>query len=76
LAERLKAWLTGARALVRAWRFQRQQPSTAPVSSASLDAWEARPLILSDAEDRRALQETGAYTGAEEVGDEMASARR
>jgi hypothetical protein len=61
LGERLKAWLAGAWALVRAWRFQRQQPHTAPVSSATLDAWEARPLILSDAEDRRALQETGAH---------------
>jgi hypothetical protein len=63
-------------AMVRAWLFQRQQLPTEAVSPAALDAWEARPLILSDAEDTRALRETGADAAAEEVEHEAASAHR
>jgi hypothetical protein len=62
--------------MVWAWLFQRQRPPTEPASPAALDAWEAGPLILSEAEDTRALQETGADTTAEEVEHEMASAHR
>jgi hypothetical protein len=76
LGKRLNAWLEGVQAMVRMWLCRRQQLPTAPVSSATLDAWEARPLIFSDAEGRRARQETGADMAVEEVGDEMASAHR
>jgi hypothetical protein len=76
LGGRLKNWLGGVRATVRAWLFQRQQPATEPVPSAALDAWEARPLTLSEAEDTRALQDTGSDTAVEEVEHELASAHR
>jgi hypothetical protein len=62
--------------MVRGWLFQQQQPPTEAMSPAALDAWEARPLIPSAAEDTRALQEAGADTAAEEVEHEMASAHR
>jgi hypothetical protein len=62
--------------MVRARLFQRQQPPTESVPSAALDAWEARPFILSDAEERRALQEAATATSAEEVEHAMASAHR
>jgi hypothetical protein len=76
LGQRLKAWLGGMQVMVRGWLFQQQQPPTEAMSPAALDAWEARPLIPSAAEDTRALQETGADTAAEEVEHEMASAHR
>jgi hypothetical protein len=37
------------------------------VSPAALDAWEARPLTLSNAKDTRALRETGADKAVEEI---------
>jgi hypothetical protein len=76
LGGRLKNWLGGMQAMVRAWLFQRQQPATEPVSSAALDAWEARPLTLSEAEGTRALQDTGPDAAVEEVEREMAPAHR
>jgi hypothetical protein len=76
LGGRLKAWLGGMQAMIRGWLFQRQQPATEPVPSAALDTWEARPLILNEAEDTRALQDTGPDAAVEEVEREMASAHR
>jgi len=76
LGERLKAWLEAVQARMRAALFQPRQRPGEPVSPAVLDAWEARPLTLSNAEDTRVLRETGADKVVEEIEHETLSAYR
>ena len=76
LGERLKAWLEAVQARMRASLFLTRQRPAEPVSPAVLDAWEARPLTLSNAEDTPALRETGADKVVEEIEHETLSAYR
>lgn len=61
---------------MRAALFPLRQRPAEPVSPAVLDAWEARPLTLSNAEDTRVLRETGADKVVEEIEHETLSAYR
>jgi hypothetical protein len=74
LGERLKAWLEAVQARMRAALFPPRQRPAEPVSPAVLDAWEARPLTLSNAEDTRVLRETGADKVVDEIEHETLSA--
>jgi len=76
LGERLKAWLEAVQARMRASLFRTRQHPAEPASPAVLDAWEARPLTLSNAEDTRVLRETGADKVVEEIEHETLSAYR
>jgi hypothetical protein len=76
LGERLKAWLEAMQARMRASLFLTRQRPAEPVSPAALDAWEARSLTLSNAEDTRASRETGADKTVEEIEHETLSAYR
>jgi hypothetical protein len=76
LGERLKAWLGATQAKMRATLFPPRQRPAELVSPATLDAWEARPLTLSDTEDTRASRETGADKAVEETEHETLSAYR
>lgn len=76
LGERLKAWLEAVQARMRAALFPPRQRPEEPVSPAVLDAWEARPLTLSNAEDTRVVRETGANKVVEEIEHETLSAYR
>jgi hypothetical protein len=76
LGERLKTWLEAVQARMRAALFPPRQRPAEPVSPAVLDAWEARPLTLSNAEDTRVLRETGADKVVEEIEHETLSAYR
>lgn len=76
LVERLKAGLGATQAKMRAALFPPRQRPAEPVSPAVLDAWEARPLTLSNAEDTRVLRETGADKVVEEIEHETLSAYR
>jgi hypothetical protein len=67
LDERLKAWLGAVRSRMRASLFPPRQCPAQPVSPADLDAWEARPLTLGNAEDTQALRDTGVDKAMEEV---------
>jgi hypothetical protein len=76
LGERLKAWLKVVQARMRGSLLLTRQRPTAPVSPAALDAWETRPLILSNAEDTSPLRETGADNAVEDIEHETPSAYR
>jgi hypothetical protein len=76
LGERLKAWLEAVPARMRASLFWTLRRPAEPASPAALDAWEARPLTLSNAEDTRVLRETGADKAVEEIEHETLSAHR
>jgi hypothetical protein len=67
LGERLKAWLGAVQSRMRASLFPPRQCPAQPVSPADLDAWEARPLTLGNAEDTRALRDIGVDKATEEV---------
>jgi hypothetical protein len=77
LGEKLKAWLGELQVAVRAWLFQpRQRPAEPPMSPEALDAWEARPLIISKSGDMPVLREAGTDGAVEVVDRETASAPR
>jgi len=76
LGERLKAWLGATQAKLRAVLFPPGQRPAEPVSPAALDAWEERPLTLSDTEDTRPSWETGADKAVAEIEHETLSAYR
>jgi hypothetical protein len=76
LDEKLKAWLEAVQARMRALLFFKRQRPAEPMFPAVLDAWEARPLNLSHAEDRRVLRETDADKVGEEIEHEILSAYR
>ena len=61
---------------MRASLFLTRQRPAEPLSPAALDAWEARPLTHSNAEDTRALRETGTDKVVEEIEHETLSAYR
>jgi hypothetical protein len=67
LGERLKAWLGAVRSRMRASLLPPRRRPAQPASPAALDAWEARPLTLGNAEDTRALRDTGVDKAMEEV---------
>jgi hypothetical protein len=75
LGERLKVWLEAAQARMRRSLFLTRQRLAALASTATLDAWEARPLTLSNAEDIRALRETDTDEAVEEVEHETLSSQ-
>jgi hypothetical protein len=74
LGEKLKAWLGEVRVTVRAWLFQPRL--AAPMSPEALDAWEARPLIISNSEDMPMQREAGTDKAVEVVERETVSASR
>jgi hypothetical protein len=76
LCERLKTWLGAVQAMVRVGLFRPRPRPEAPVSPEALDAWEARPLVINTAGDRRALRETTADKIAEETERETVSTHR
>jgi hypothetical protein len=76
LGERLKAWLGAVRSKTRASLFPPHQCPAQPVARAALDAWEARPLTLGNAEDVRALRDAGVDKSVEEIEDVTLSAHR
>jgi hypothetical protein len=76
LGERLKVWLEAVQARMRRSLVLTRQRRSAPASTATLNAWEARPLILSNAKDRRALWETDTDKAVEEVEHEALSAQQ
>jgi len=61
---------------MRASLFPTRQRAAEPVSPAVLDAWEARSLTLSNAEDTRVWRETGADKVVEEIEHETLTAYR
>jgi hypothetical protein len=63
-------------ARMRASLFLTRRRAAEPVSPAALDAWEARSLTLSNAEDTRASRETGADKTVAEIEHETLSAYR
>jgi hypothetical protein len=75
LGERLKVWLGALQARMRRSPFQTHQRRAASASTATLDAWEARPLTLRNAEDLRALWETDTDKAAPEVEHKTLSAQ-
>jgi hypothetical protein len=75
LGERLKVWLEAVQAGMRRAVSLTRQRRAAPASTATLDAWEARPLTLRSAEDIRALSETGTDKAVEEVEHKALSAQ-
>lgn len=75
LGERLKVWLKAVQAGMRRALSLTRQRRAAPASTATLDAWEARPLTLRSAEDIRALSETGTDKAVEEIAHKALSAR-
>ena len=75
LGERLKVWLGALQARMRISPFQTHQRRAASASTATLDAWEARPLTLRNAEDIRALWETDTDKAAPEVEHKTLSAQ-
>jgi hypothetical protein len=76
LGGRLKAWLEAVQAMMRAALALTRQRPDEPLSPAALDAWEARPLTQSNAEDTRALWETDADKIEEEIEHSTLSAYR
>jgi hypothetical protein len=75
LGERLKIWLEAVQAGMRRSLSLTRQRRAAPASTATLDAWEARPLTLRNAEDMRAWWETGTDKAVEEVEHKALSAQ-
>jgi hypothetical protein len=73
LGERLKSWLGGVHAAMQAWLFRARQRPERPLSPEALDAWEARPLVVSDLQTPR---EAGVDRATEGVERETASAPR
>jgi hypothetical protein len=59
LCETLKSWFGAVQVVVRGWLLQRHQRPAQPVSAEALDAWEARPIVISTSGTPRALRETG-----------------
>jgi hypothetical protein len=76
LGEKLKGWLAGMHALVQTWLFRPHQCPERPVSPKALDAWEARPIVISTAGEARAPRATDADKAAEDREDEMVSTHR
>jgi hypothetical protein len=76
VCERLKAWLGGVQAKLRAWLLPPHPRPAEPVSPEALDAWEARPLVISNARDTRAPRETGVDKAVEVVEHETVSTHR
>jgi hypothetical protein len=75
LGERLKAWLEAVPTRMRAALFRTRRRPAESGSLSALDAWEARPLTLSNTEDTRVLRQTGAEKAVEEIEHETLSAR-
>jgi hypothetical protein len=75
LGERLKIWLEAVHAGMRRALSLARQRRAAPASTATLDAWEARPLTLRNAEDMREWWETGTDKAVEEVEHKALSAQ-
>jgi hypothetical protein len=76
LGEKLKGWLGAVQARLQASLFRPRQRPAEPTSPAALDAWEARPLILGNAESTPGLRETCAAKAVEEVEHETVLAHR
>jgi hypothetical protein len=71
LGEELKSWLGGMHAAMQAWLFRARQRRERPLSPEALDAWEARPVVVSDA---HIPQEAGVDHAMEGVEHETVSA--
>jgi hypothetical protein len=79
LGGRLKAWLGAVQARMRALLVLTRQRADEPLSPGTLDAWEARPLTLSNADDTPAWEDAStnrANKSEEEVELETSSAYR
>ena len=76
LGKRLKVWLEAVQARMRASLFLTRQRPLEPVSPVDLDAWEVRPLSLSNAEDTRGVQQNDASKVVEETEHETLSVYR
>jgi hypothetical protein len=61
---------------MRASLFLTREHPAEPVSPAAMDTWEARTLTLSNVEDTRALQESGADKTDDEIDHETLLAHR
>ena len=67
LGGRLKAWLQGVQARMRAALVLTCQRVDEPLSPGTLDAWEARPLTHSKADDTPAWWETSSTNTADKA---------